>query len=45
MKKGKVLSIPISYNKINNNRNYSSNSYDKKFKTDFKTDKPISNRK
>ena len=45
MKKGKALNIPISYNKINNNRNYSSNSYDKKFKTDFKTDKPIPNRK
>jgi len=45
MKKGKVLNIPISYNKINNNRNYNSNTYDRKFKAGFKTDKPKSNRK
>ena len=43
MKKGKVLNIPISYNKINNNRNYNSNTYDRKFKTGFKTDKPYQN--
>ena len=43
MKKGKVLNIPISYNKINNNRNYNSNTYDRKFKTGFKTDKTYQN--
>jgi hypothetical protein len=45
MKKEKVLSIPISCNKNNNNRNINSNIFDRKFKTGFKTDKPNSNKK
>ena len=45
LKTGKVLNIPKSYNKINNNRNYNSNTYDRKFKTGFKIEKPNPNRK